>query len=179
MGAHPEHYTFSSGKLRLKATPVNLDNSKESPIFVGRRQEHIDFTATTSMRLQKASARDETGLTVYMFKPAHYDLFVKQQEDGKQAVVLRYRLGAMTHIEKEVILPQGKVQLRVKGDKDIYSFEYATDGKNFKEMGRMNACYISTETPGGFTEITLGLYAASGSTGSEAYADFEYFDYEK
>ena len=109
MGAHPEHYTFSSGKLRLKATPVNLDNSKESPIFVGRRQEHIDFTATTSMRLQKASAGDETGLTVYMFKPAHYDLFVKQQEDGKQAVVLRYRLGAMTHIEKEVILPQGKV----------------------------------------------------------------------
>lgn len=74
MGAHPEHYTFSSGKLRLKATPVNLDNSKESPIFVGRRQEHIDFTATTSMRLQKASAGDETGLTVYMFKPAHYDL---------------------------------------------------------------------------------------------------------
>ena len=67
MGAHPEHYTFSSGKLRLKATPVNLDNSKESPIFVGRRQEHIDFTATTSMRLQKASAGDETGLTVYMF----------------------------------------------------------------------------------------------------------------
>ena len=76
-------------------------------------------------------------------------------------------------------MPQGKVQLRVKGDKDINSFEYATDGKNFKEMGRMNACYISTETPGGFTEITLGLYAASGSTGSEAYADFEYFDYEK
>lgn|GEM_PF-4752400 len=31
MGAHPEHYTFSSGKLRLKATPVNLDNSKEAP----------------------------------------------------------------------------------------------------------------------------------------------------
>ena len=56
-------------------------------------------------------------------------------------------------------MPQGKVQLRVKRRQRHISFEYATDGKNFKEMGRMNACYISTETPGGFTEITLGLYA--------------------
>ena len=176
---HPENYTFSSGKLRLKATPVSLDNGKESPTFVGRRQEDIDFTATTSLQLQKASTGDEAGLTVYMFEPAHYDLFVKQLEGGKQAVVLRYRLGAMTHIEKEVTLPQGKVQLRVKGNKDLYSFEYATDGASFKELGRMNACYISTETAGGFTGIMLGMYASSSSEASKAYAEVEYFDYEK
>lgn len=176
---HPENYTFSSGKLRLKATPVNLDNSKESPTFAGRRQEHINFTATTSLQLQKATAGDEAGLTVYMFEPAHYDLFVKQLENGKQAVVLRYRLGEMTHIEKEITLPKNEVQLRVKGNKDSYSFEYATDGKSFKELGRMNACYISTETAGGFTGIMLGMYASSGSNISKAYAEFGYFDYSE
>lgn len=49
----PENYTFASGNLRLKATSVNLNNGKGSPTFVGRRQEHIDFTATTSMQLKK------------------------------------------------------------------------------------------------------------------------------
>ena len=173
-----QNYTFASGNLRLKATSVNLNNGKGSPTFVGRRQEHIDFTATTSMQLKKAASGDEAGLTVYMFEPSHYDLFVKQLADGKQAVVLRYQLNELTHTEKEVILPQGKVQLRVKGSNEIYSFEYATNGKDFKELGRMNTRYISTETAGGFTGIMLGLYAISGSQTSKAYADFEYFDYE-
>ena len=175
---HPENYTFASGNLRLKATPVNLNNGKGSPTFAGRRQEHIDFTATTSMQLKKAASGDEAGLTVYMFESSHYDLLVKQLADGKQAVVLRYQLNELTHTEKEVILPQGKVQLRVKGSNEIYSFEYATNGKDFKELGRMNTRYISTETAGGFTGIMLGLYAVSGSQTSKAYADFEYFDYE-
>lgn len=57
MGVHQKlsawNYTFASGNLRLKATSVNLNNGKGSPTFVGRRQEHIDFTATTSMQLKK------------------------------------------------------------------------------------------------------------------------------
>lgn len=174
---HPENYTFASGKLRLKATPVNLDNSQQSPTFIGRRQEHIDFTATTSVQLRQASTGDEAGLTVYMFEPAHYDLFVRQQADG-QTVVLRYRLGSLTHIEKEVPLPRGKVQLRVKGDKDLYHFEYAPDGKPFQKLGSMDAKYISTETAGGFTGIVLGMYASStGAT--EGYGEFDFFEYRK
>lgn len=174
---HPENYTFASGKLRLKATPVSLDNSQQSPTFIGRRQEHIDFTATTSVQLRQASTGDEAGLTVYMFEPAHYDLFVRQQAD-EQTVVLRYRLGSLTHIEKEVPLPRGKVQLRVKGDKDLYHFEYALGGKPFQKLGSMDAKYISTETAGGFTGIVLGMYASS-TEATEGYGEFDFFEYRK
>lgn len=177
----PENYTYPAGRLRLKATPVNLDNSLESPTFMGRRQEHMAFTATTSLQLSQARQDDEAGLTVYMFEPAHYDLYLRQRADGRQAVTLRYRLGLLTHTEQEVVLPEGhngQVQLRVTGDKDCYSFAYSTDGKEFHPLGRMDARYISTETAGGFTGIVLGMYAASASERSKAYADFEYFDYE-
>lgn len=102
-----------------------------------------------------------------MFESSHYDLFVKQLENGEQAVSLRYQLGELTHTEKEIILPQGKIQLRVKGSNEIYLFEYATDGKTFKELGRMNTRYISTETAGGFTGIMLGLYTTSSSDTSK------------
>ena len=177
---HPENYTFTSDKLRLKATPVSLNANDDSPTFIGRRQEDINFIATTSVQLQKAIEGDEAGLTVYMFEPSHYDLFVKQLPDGKQAVSLRYQLNILTHTEKEIILPQGKeVQLRVKGNNELYIFEYATDGKNFRELGKINTRYISTETAGGFTGILLGLYAVAGDTTSKGTADFRYFDYEK
>lgn len=173
-----ENYSCSpQGMLRLKMTPVSL-NSMDSPTFVGRRQQHIDFTASTSVELQKTRPQDEAGLTVFMENHSHYDLSVRQDADKKQSVILRYRLGELTHVEKEISILEGKVQLRVKGNNDIYLFEYATDGTNFRELGKMNARYISTETAGGFTGIILGMYAVSGSASSKGYAEFGYFEYQ-
>ena len=174
---HLENYTFTSNKLRLKSTPVTLNDSKDSPTLVCRRQEHMNFTAATSVQLQKASTGDEAGLTIYMSETSHYDLFVKQLPGEKQAVILRYNLSELSHTEKEIILPKGDVQLRIKGDKNFYLFEYATNGKTFHQLGRMNTRYLSTETAGGFTGIMLGLYSVSASPSSKGYADFEYFDY--
>ena len=176
-----ENYAFEGGKLRLKAIPVPLEYmGKESPTFVVRRQEHHDFTATTSLQLQKASAGDEAGLSVYAFETSFYNLSVKQLADGRQAVCLRYHLNNIDHVEKEAVLPKGsrEVQLRVAGDKDLYSFFYSTDGKNFTPLGKADTRYLSTETAGGFTGVMLGMFAVSASASSKACADFTYFDYE-
>ena len=174
-----DNYQAKSGKLTLKASPVNLDMTEGSPTFIARRQEHMNFTATTSVSLKQASANDEAGLSVYMYEKAHYDLFIKQNTDGKQSLVLRYRLGELNHIEKEIPLNKTKVQLRVKGSSDFYSFEYATDGKNFKSIAKIDARYLSSETNGGFTGVMLGMYAVADNEGSKAQSEFYYFDYEK
>lgn len=174
-----DNYQAKSGKLTLKASPVNLDMTEGSPTFIARRQEHMNFTATTSVSLKQASANDEAGLSVYMYEKAHYDLFIKQNADGKQSLILRYRLGELNHIEKEIPLNKTKVQLRVKGSNDFYSFEYATDGKNFKSIAKIDARYLSSETNGGFTGVMLGMYAVAANEGSKAQGEFYYFDYEK
>ena len=174
-----DNYQAKSGKLTLKASPVSLDMTEGSPTFIARRQEHMNFTATTSVSLKQASANDEAGLSVYMYEKAHYDLFIKQNADGKQSLVLRYRLGELNHIEKEIPLNKTKVQLRVKGSNDFYSFEYATDGKNFKSIAKIEARYLSSETNGGFTGVMLGMYAVADNEGSKAQSEFYYFDYEK
>ena len=174
-----DNYQAKSGKLTLKASPVSLDMTEGSPTFIARRQEHMNFTATTSVSLKQASANDEAGLSVYMYEKAHYDLFIKQNADGKQSLVLRYRLGELNHIEKEIPLNKTKVQLRVKGSNDFYSFEYATDGKNFKSIAKIDARYLSSETNGGFTGVMLGMYAVATNEDSKAQGEFYYFDYEK
>ena len=176
---HTENYTFNNGKLRLHATTFNLDQGPtDSPTFVSRRQEHIDFTATTSLQLHKAQVEDQAGISVYMSETSHYDLYVKQLSNDKQAICLRYHLGNITHIEKEAIIPQGEVQLRVEGSNEYYTFYYSTNEKQFTELGTADTRYLSTETAGGFTGIMLGVYAVSASDASKAYADFTYFDYD-
>ena len=40
---HPENYTLVSGKLRLKAAPVSLNDDKASPTFVGRQAATYRF----------------------------------------------------------------------------------------------------------------------------------------
>ena len=171
------NYIFTSKALRLKATNVNL-SSGGSPTFVARRQEHIDFTASTSVELQKGQAGDEAGLTVFMNEDSHYDLFVRQASNGNQTIVLRYQLGTLSHTAQEVMLPKGKVNLMVKGNKDYYSFAYSVNGRDYNDIGKMDTRYLSSETVGGFTGVVLGMYAISASAGSKAYADFEYFDYK-
>ena len=173
-----ENYSFTkTGQLRLKATSVDLSAGK-SPSFVALRQEHFNMRAATAVALRDASVADEAGISVFMDFHSHYDLFVRQEEKGGQSVVLRYKLGEMTHIEKvQPLRTAENVELEVRSDMDFYYFGYTEEGQ-FHELGKMNTRYLSSETAGGFTGVVLGLYAVSGSSRSKAVADFGYFKYE-
>lgn len=176
-----ENYSFTGKSLRLKATNYGLDQSEASPTFVALRQEHINCKATASVELKNASEGDEAGVSLFRETHSHYDFFLRQgpsQGDGGQSIVLRYRLGNLSHVEKEIPVPAGKVQLRVVGEPDFYRFEYSLDGKEFVPAGAMDTRYLSSETVGGFTGMVIGLYATSATEQSEAYGEFEWFDYE-
>lgn len=167
--------TERSGHLRLKPTTIAL-TGWGSPTFVGRRQQHIDCVVTTSVELTNGAVGDKAGLTAYMTHQYHYAISVRELPNSEQAVTLQYRLGAMSHTEKEVILPKGKVYLQLRADKDYYHFYYATDNKTFHEMGKMDTRFLSSETAGGFTGIYFGLYAETEAE-NPGVADFEWFDY--
>jgi alpha-N-arabinofuranosidase len=168
--------TESPGHLRLKTSPIKLDDI-DSPTFVGRRQEHVNFAVTTSLDLLDAQKGDESGLTVFMNNKSHYDLFLRQEANGMRKLVLRYQLGELTHTAAEIIVSKGKVNLQVKGDADFYSFAYSTDGSIFHKLNKMDVRYLSTETAGGFTGIYLGLFITSENSHSKGFADFDKFTY--
>ena len=173
-----EHYDNSCEALRMEATAVGLDDNG-SPSFLGRRQQHVDFTAETAVSLQKAEKGDEAGLTVFMDKGSHYDLTVRQQDSGRQVLVLRYRLGLIIHTVCQVPLPKGQeVRLRVTGSAHRYDFAYTSGKGAFKHIGEADTRYISTETAGGFTGVVLAMYAVSASDGSKAEGVFRYFEYK-
>ena len=117
-------------------------------------------------------------MTLYRETHSHYDLLLRQEEGGKQSLVVRYRLGAMLHTQQVVALPRGKVQFRIKGDVANYHFEYSTDGTRFHSLAQMDTRYLSSEASGGFTGTLIGLYATKAAPQSCAYADVEWFDYQ-
>jgi xylan 1,4-beta-xylosidase len=172
-----KNYSLSDNKgfLRLKTSTVKLEDIA-SPTFVGRRQQHINFTASTSMKLNNSTNGDEAGLTVFMRNDAHYNLVVRN-ENNKKYVVLKFRLGELMHVAKKIPVSNDNVYLRVKGDNDFYHFEYSLNGKTYNSLDKMNVRYISTETSGGFTGIYLGLFITSENKQSKAYADFDNFNY--
>lgn len=175
-----ENYSLTerSGWLRLHASPVSI-NSNDSPAWVGRRQQQIDFESTVKLDAAGLKDGDEAGLTVYMCASSHYDVAVKKR-DGKLFLVLRYKLNRMEHTEKEIALESPVVYLRTTGNKDVYSFSWSADGSSFGKLGEMDASYLSSETAGGFTGVYLALYAQSSSDGGSAggHADFDWFEYK-
>lgn len=156
--------TEKNGFLRIKGSEKKLDDYGCSPTFVGRRQEDIDFQATTRMQ---ARGNGNAGMTVYLCPSAHYDLFVSENK-----LKLRYRLSELCY-EKDICqVPDDFIYLRIKGDAATYTLAYSTDGTHYTEAGRMNTRYLSTETNGGFTGVYLGLFAEG-----QGYADFDNFKY--
>ena len=161
-----ENYSLTERKgfLRIKGSEKQLDDSG-SPSFVGRRQQDIDFQVTTAFHAQ---GKGNAGLTVYMCPFAHYDLFISDNQ-----LKLRYRLGELCHESTVGKVPDDFVYVRVKGNAELYTFFYSIDGMHYKEAGRMNTRFLSSETNGGFTGIYLGLFAEG-----DAQAYFDFFNYE-
>ena len=174
--SRPENYRLDKGALVLTPSPVTLFDGEGSPTMAMRRQQHIDFSASTRLNLTGASAGTEAGMTIYACEPSHYDIFVNTLGDGTRELVVRYALSELRH-EKRFPLPAtGDVDLRVSGTPQQYILEYSTDrGKNFTEAGRLDTRYLSTETAGGFTGTMIGLYATSPT--GKGTARFDYFDY--
>lgn len=161
-----ENYSLTENKgfLRIKGSDKKLDDYGVSPTFVGRRQEDINFQATTRM---KAKGNGNVGMTAYLCPSAHYDLYVA---DGQ--LKLRYRLNELCHVEDICQIPDDFIYLRIKGSEEVYSLMYSIDGTHYSEAGRMNTRYLSTETNGGFTGVYIGLFAEG-----EVQADYDNFKY--
>lgn len=173
---HMENYRLDRRGLALTATPAGLDSS-DSPTWVGRRQTDHRFEATTTMSLDKtAPAGTEAGITVYMDGGSHYDLAVETVAPGTQQAVCTLRLYAITHRFDPVPVKAGaRVQLRVQGEEDMYSFAVSTDGgRTWTPAGKANARYLATETAGGFTGMTIGLFATGPEPAEATFTDFTY-----
>jgi len=174
-----ENYSFTEkpGKLTLLATEIGLDWA-DSPTFIGRRQEHFNVEVATEMEFNPTTNSDEAGLTVLMNNTHHYKLSVTNR-GGKRVLEITNRLGSFNFtIGNTAALKSGNVKLKVVGSRDYYTFLYAQGNDEFKELGKCDTYFLSSETAGGFTGVYIGMFATGNGTKTNSTASFDWFEYK-
>ena len=156
---HTENYAFTPEGLLLKGTDVTLQ-SLDSPTFVALRQLNPDFTASETFSVANLQSGARAGLTVYMDTHSHYDAYVTRTDPGTYRICLSYNLHALHKVEQSVAIPaNAEITIKVVGSDDMYDFYYSLNDGDEHKLGSLNARFLSTETAGGFTGITLGMFA--------------------
>jgi hypothetical protein len=131
--------------------------------FVGRRQEHFVMTA----RARVDASHGAGGLELRV-DPRH--AVTLEVDDGvvravatigeARAVLGELAAGPQVTLELRVAPPSGPAPSHIPGPDEIVAGVVEPEG--FRELGRLDGRYLSTETAGGFTGRMVGLTCARG-----------------
>ena len=166
-------WSLGEGMLTLQARPVALGD-EGNPSFLARRQQHIDATATTSVRFVPKDGA-EAGLVALQSDENWYFLAIAN-DAGKLVIRLRRRAGPQepnvgTIMKEETLpVPSGApLQLRAEARGAFYDFSWSSDGAHWHTLAKdADGTLLSTKGAGGFVGAMFGVHAYQPTTvGSE------------
>lgn len=161
--------------LTLHGNNNSLD-STDNFTWLGRRQEHHNFTVRTKLTFTPQKEGDEAGLTIYLNNRHHYEIALAKY-NNKNCIILRRQIGSLFKIEKVDEYTGNIVYFKLSGSNDTYDFAYSTDGNCFTAFGSGETSYLTTEVGGYFTGNYIGLYTTNKDDHIHNDATFDFFDY--
>jgi alpha-N-arabinofuranosidase len=170
-----EFYSLSErlGFLRLKLRPQHLCE-QSNPGFVGRRQQHIDFTAQTEFEFTP-QANECAGLVLVQNNDFHFRFVVTHENENIVRLIKR------SHGKDETLatqpLPAGRYTLKVTAREQDYNFYFSTNGQWQTLAEKVDGRILSTPVAGGFVGAYIAMYASSNGQPSANHADFDWFEY--
>ena len=169
--------TARPGWLRLKLKPERL-TELTSPSFLGRRQQHISFTAAAVMEFTPEHEHESAGLVLVQSNQYHYR-FTRTISNGEQIIQLIKCAAGKEKVLAEKECNSHKIYLKIQAWGQDYSFYYG-DNPTALHALKENADgrILSTDLAGGFVGTYIGLYASSNGVDSTNYADFDWFEYQ-
>ena len=175
---YPREDEFSlserEGYLRLKGSGEVIRNYNPCT-FVGRRLTDHYFTATTRLEFDPQKENEEAGM-ILLNNGSHFDIMVRKN-GNRRIMVVKLQFGQTHYTSEEIPLKAGPVELRIRGEKTTFTFSFAQNGEEFRDIETVDAKFLATETVGWFTGIYVGLYATGNGEASEAPADYDGFEY--
>ena len=167
--------TERKGFLRLKGSPVTLSDV-DSPAFIGRRQEHFNFTARALLDFEPTEEGEEAGLCIMTRDTFHYEIAVTAKEGGRR-IIVRRRVEDLSAVVYEQNISSGAVVLEISGNSHSYEFSYSVNGAPIQQASKGATKLLSNELAWIFTGNYIGMYATGNGRYSKAPADFDWFEY--
>lgn len=173
-------YWLHDGKMRLYGANLPMNKNRQ-PTFIGLRQQAAAFTMDTKISGTELGDGAEAGICVYQSNEGYAQCCLNNIQ-GEQHLQVRLYLKGVNALLYDAPIEGDTTHglwLRVGSTGHHYDFHYSTDGTVYHQLASVNCSLLSTETVGGFTGVTLGLYAADDGKhqGKRSYADFEYVEY--
>lgn len=160
--------SLNKQQLTLQAGASGLDSSGQ-PAFIGRRQQHTHFDASTSLALpgSHASASESSagpfsaGIVAFQNEQYHYYLGIKTQ--GEQVIIFLEQAngGVPQQIASQPLTKAtDQIRLKISGRAGSISFYYALGNDDWQALaGTQDATLLSTQVAGGFVGTMLGLHS--------------------
>ena len=159
------------GSLTLSARSAAL-GTRAQLSFVGRRQQHIDASASTAMRFTPTKPGEIAGLVAFQTDDFNYLLGVTLV-NGKRSVQLIERDGRVPNKAPITVATApipgaagATVYLKITARGDKYDFSYATEPGQWTTLkADADGTILSSKVAGGFSSnfvgVMFGMYAYS------------------
>jgi xylan 1,4-beta-xylosidase len=154
----------SPGVLSIEPLTASLADKTNSS-FLGRRQQHQHFDFSASL---VTPVNDSITTGIAAFQSDHYWLYLGVKRSSNQLqIFLEERRGENQRIlTSKMIATTSSLRLRIRGNADRYSFDYAKDDTWTTLAAEQDATLLSTQVAGGFVGTLLGPYARDEKAGA-------------
>jgi alpha-N-arabinofuranosidase len=170
--------THNPGYLRLHLQPETL-MERVSPSFIGCRQQHINFTASTAFHFSPKTQNECAGLVLLQNHNFHIRCLVTIHQNRSKVIRLIRREAGVDILLAETPIRTEQIILKVVAHGQDYQFSFAPPSNQWENLGRpVDGRVLSTEVAGGFTGAYIGMYASSNGQSSNNFADFNWFKYQ-
>ena len=168
--------TDRKGYCRLYLRPQSI-LKWENPSFIGRRQEHINFEASTAFEFEPQNEHESAGIVLIQNDGFHFRI-EKLLVNGKQILRLTRREKGIDNILAEKEVSQKRIVLKAAANGQNYSFYFGTDENTMQTLyENADGRILSKTLANGFTGAYIAMYASSNGEKSTNTADYDYFEY--
>jgi alpha-N-arabinofuranosidase len=162
-GPREDFIEFTNKGLKINPFDVNIKEVKPTSTLF-HRQQHKDFSFTTTMSYKPKSENDLAGITAVQSETFNYVFGITRKDKKYYLVLERTEDGSSEILASKEIELKDELKLRVEAEEDDYQFSYALDNQNFENLGGIvSGDILSTNVAGGFTGNMIGLYATSAN----------------
>jgi alpha-N-arabinofuranosidase len=173
-----------SGKLKINLRPEIIETDA-NPSFIGRRQEHKNFTAITKMEFTPKLENETAGIAITRDVSNQFKLVYTLKSGQNYLQLFRKDVVNINKneppekliAEKQISIE--KMYLKIEALEQQFTFSYSTDGKKWdvlakNEDGRFLSFGLGM---GKFTGTFIGMYVSSNGQKSSNFALFDWFEY--
>jgi len=166
--------------LTMKLKPETC-MEKGNPAFLGKRQQHMFCSASTSLHFLPKSENEKAGFMIFQGEFNFYFMCksVKENKDVIQLFKGDQAKKQMVLIT-ELPLPESSadLQLAIEAKGGLYDFKYRQGNGDWLILKKdVDGKYLSTQAAGGFIGSLFALYATSSGQPSDNTASFKWIDY--